>query len=97
VELLNRYWLEEPWGAWRDNIHTAIIAREIARLPWITRGKQPPSMPLEPWMVMDAEKRRQGHLNGLRDLLIGMAGGVRKHVSELKPPARKRKRRKART
>jgi hypothetical protein len=26
-----RYWREEPWGPWRDNLHAAIIAREIAR------------------------------------------------------------------
>ena len=96
VELLRRYWLEEPWGAWRDNIHAAIIAREIWRLPWTTKGKTPPSKPLEPWMVMDDEKRRRGHVQGFRDLLIGMAGGIRRHVSEVKQPKRKR-RRKGRT
>lgn len=31
VELLERYWLEEPWGPWRDNVHTAIIARETLK------------------------------------------------------------------
>lgn len=26
-----RYWNEEPWGAWRENLHTAVLAREIAK------------------------------------------------------------------
>lgn len=25
------YWEAEPWGPWRDNMHAAIIAREIRR------------------------------------------------------------------
>jgi hypothetical protein len=32
-DLLMRYWAEEPWGAYRDNVHAAIIAREI-RATW---------------------------------------------------------------
>lgn len=31
VELMQRYWLEEPWGSWRDNVHAALIALEIRR------------------------------------------------------------------
>lgn len=31
ADLLARYWAEEPWGPWRDNLHTAIIAREVLR------------------------------------------------------------------
>lgn len=26
-DLLQRYWLEEPWGPWRDNLHAAVVAR----------------------------------------------------------------------
>jgi hypothetical protein len=26
-----KYWEEEPWGPWRDNLHTAMVAREIRR------------------------------------------------------------------
>lgn len=32
-----RYWDEEPWGPWRDNLHTAIIAKEIRRV-WSERA-----------------------------------------------------------
>lgn len=28
-ELLCRYWEEEPWGPWRDNLHAAIVARAV--------------------------------------------------------------------
>lgn len=31
------YWLEEPWGPYRDNLHAAIIAREIQR-PNLRKG-----------------------------------------------------------
>ncbi|MBA3562898.1 MAG: hypothetical protein H0W33_02600 [Gammaproteobacteria bacterium] len=27
-----RYWAEEPWGPWRDNLHAAIVSRELRRL-----------------------------------------------------------------
>lgn len=30
-DMLRRYWLEEPWGPWRDNLHAALIAREVRR------------------------------------------------------------------
>ena len=34
-----RYWEEEPWGPWRDNMHAAIIAREVRR-PQLKSGAQ---------------------------------------------------------
>lgn len=30
-DLLRRYWNKEPWGPYRDNLHAAIIAREVRR------------------------------------------------------------------
>lgn len=32
-----RYWETEPWGPWRDNMHIAILAREIRR-PQVRQG-----------------------------------------------------------
>lgn len=29
VDLLARYWGEEPWGPWRDNLHAAIVATAV--------------------------------------------------------------------
>jgi hypothetical protein len=37
VDLLAKYWLHEPWGAWRDNLHTAILASEFIR-PYLKKG-----------------------------------------------------------
>jgi hypothetical protein len=32
-----RYWLDEPWGPWRDNLHVAILGRAFAE-PYLKRG-----------------------------------------------------------
>ena len=29
IDMLTRYWNEEPWGSLRDNLHAALIAREV--------------------------------------------------------------------
>jgi hypothetical protein len=29
IDMMTRYWSEEPWGSVRDNLHAAIIAREV--------------------------------------------------------------------
>ncbi len=55
VYLLRRYWDEEPWGPWRDNIHAAIIAREVIR-PYAGRRK----LSLDPYMLIPEEIRRDG-------------------------------------
>ena len=34
-----RYWIEEPWGPWRDNLHAAIISRAVQE-PHMRRGAQ---------------------------------------------------------
>jgi hypothetical protein len=81
-DLLARYYLEDPWGPWRDNLHAAIIARELR----VTRtGKR---ANLDDFMYMQPERRRQKNLTGLVDALKAMAGGHRVHISEYKPPKR---------
>jgi hypothetical protein len=46
------YFVAEPWGPWRDNMHTAILAREIRRtIP----GAKLPDMSV--WMIRDPEER----------------------------------------
>jgi len=84
-DLLKRFYSVEPWGAWRDNLHAAIIAREVVRSRLRPGAKGPD---LEVFMVMDPEKRRQRHLGGFVEALKAMAGGKRKHISELKPAKR---------
>jgi hypothetical protein len=90
VDLLARYWLHEPWGPWRDNLHAAMIAREVFKStlkPSARRGHK-----LEPWMVIFEGKRRKQNVAAFAEALRGMAGGVRKHVSEVKPRPVRRKR-----
>jgi hypothetical protein len=53
MDLLHRYWAEEPWGPWRDNLHAAIIAREIHRAHF--KGE----IRLDDFMVLDPAKRQQ--------------------------------------
>jgi hypothetical protein len=46
------YFVAEPWGPWRDNMHTAILAREIRRS--IPKAKIPD---LSVWMIRDPAER----------------------------------------
>lgn len=47
-----RYWDAEPWGAWRDNMHAAVIAREVRRTTG--RGSAPK---LDVFMLRDPTAR----------------------------------------
>lgn len=88
-ELLERYFAEEPWGPWRDNMHAAIIAAELRHL------RNPKSTAKHSdFLLVHPERRRRGNLKALVDALRAMAGGRRKHVSEVKPRKRSRRRKK---
>lgn len=39
-DLLVRYWDEEPWGPWRDNLHFSMLIREVLR----AGGFKPPKV-----------------------------------------------------
>lgn len=58
-DLLVRYWREEPWGAYRDNVHTAIIAREIRR------GNFKGEHAIKDFLLQTPEKRAQEERAGL--------------------------------
>lgn len=87
-ELLERYFAEEPWGPWRDNMHAAIIATEIRRM----RNPKTTAKSSD-FLLVHPERRRRGNLKALVDALRAMAGGQRKHVSEVKPRKRSSRRR----
>jgi hypothetical protein len=53
VELMWRYWNEEPWGSWRDNIHAALIAAEVRR-PNVKQGMK---VRLDDFMLRHPEDR----------------------------------------
>jgi hypothetical protein len=50
-----RYWEEEPWGPWRDNLHTAIIAREVRR----SRVKPNTKIDMDQFMVRTPRDRKK--------------------------------------
>lgn len=50
-----RYWDEEPWGPWRDNMHTAILAREIRR----TRVRSNVRIELEQFLMRAPKSRKK--------------------------------------
>ncbi len=57
-DLLQRYWAEEPWGAYRDNVHAAIIAREIRR------GTVKGAHAIKDFLLQTQEKRAQEERGG---------------------------------
>jgi len=85
-DLLVLYFETEPWGAWRDNFHAAMIAREVRRV-WSKRNP-----PLKTWWFENPVRRAAQNVAGFKMALVAMAGGIRKHVSEaIKRPVRRRK------
>lgn len=55
-----KYWDQEPWGPWRDNVHTGIIAREVRR----GRVKPHTRITLEQFMVRNpSERKKEGEEN----------------------------------
>lgn len=68
-----RYWIEEPWGPYRDNLHAAVIAREVRR-PQLRKGAK---VELDDFIVVNPETRRAEATGNLIDFL--------KIVAEKKP------------
>lgn len=64
-----RYWDEEPWGPWRDNLHAALIAREVKR-PYLPKGTK---SKLDDFMVVNPAVRQSEGTSNLVDLLKVMA------------------------
>lgn len=83
---LRRFYAEEPWGSWRDNMHAAMIAREVRRIV----SKRPAG--LSTWLLTLPARRAAGNVRDFKLALVSMAGGIRKHVSQaIRRPVRKRK------
>lgn len=57
-EYLNwrKYWAAEPWGPYRDNLHAAIVAREVRR-PQLAKGARKPE--IDDFMVSDPRERKR--------------------------------------
>jgi hypothetical protein len=95
-DLLARYWEAEPWGPWRDNMHAALICREIRR-PYL---KDPTKLtPLIEFMIRPPEEIAQERIEQRQDRvrkMFGFFGAVAKKVRaadlmKMKPRKRRRK------
>jgi hypothetical protein len=71
-DLLQRYWKEEPWGAYRDNVHAAIIAREIRR------GTVKGVHALKDFLLQTDDRRAQDERGGFFGMFRAMATRKRK-------------------
>jgi hypothetical protein len=78
-DLLQRYWLQEPWGPWRDNLHAALIARTTLKAGGFKVPKLDVFM-LKSRNERDAEEQAAG--KGFVDLLKAVA--VRKRRAKKK-------------
>lgn len=86
VDLLIQYWAEEPWGAYRDNLHAAIIAGEVRRT--LTPKAK---IDIDRFMIAHPKRRARQNAAAFVNTLKAMAGGKRTHISEVKPRQRRRK------
>ncbi len=71
-DLLQRYWHEEPWGAYRDNIHAAIIAREIRR------GTVKGAHAIKDFLLQVPERKAQEERSGFFGMFRAMANRGKK-------------------
>lgn len=77
--LLERYWLEEPWGPWRDNLHAAVISRTTLKAGGFKVPKLDAFM-LKSRSQREAEEQAAG--KGFVDMLKAVA--VRKRRAKKK-------------
>lgn len=68
------YWGEEPWGAYRDNVHAGLIAAACLA-PYQKPGSK---VTYEDFMLKSAEKRRADDTSQSLDWLMAVAKKVQK-------------------
>jgi len=64
-----RYWTVEPWGPYRDNLHAAILAREIRR-PQVKPGSV---IDPEDFMIRKPTARAADRVTGFVRALFAMS------------------------
>lgn len=82
-----KYYDFEPWGPWRDNVHAAIIAREVRR----TQSRRGARLTIEPYMVKSPTTRKKESEQNLFTLLKTTATSVTPAEAERRRRKRKRK------
>lgn len=77
VEWMDEY-RRDPWGTWRDNVHSASIATVVANS---FRGKDTRPLTCEDFMILDpevAEKRKAEKISRSNRSLIAALNAVAK-------------------
>lgn len=89
-----RYWVEEPWGPWRDNLHAAIIARASISV-WLKKGQ---TVDMDQFMVRRRERDAADRVTSFVNTLFAMSQppGAAKAAEKARKRAKARKRRQAR-
>jgi len=71
-ERWRKYWEVEPWGPWRDNMHAAIIARNVL-LPFVKKGSK---INLDDFMLMLPEIRKSKDQRQASQALVTMLRSI---------------------
>jgi hypothetical protein len=81
VDEMFRFYSSEPFGAYRDNLHTGILASVIANVNRAPGGKK--FLPQD-FMVVDRVKRSSERVKGVVDFFksIGRRANRKEHGSE---------------
>ncbi len=74
------YWEEEPWGAYRDNLHAAMIISQLLR-PNVKDGVAPP---LKNFLLMHPEDRKA---EGAEDFILKLDMLARKQARDARKAA----------
>lgn len=85
-DLLARFWDHEPWGPWRDNMHAALICRELRR-PYLKDPMKP--TPLGEFMLREpeeiAQEKEEARQGRVKQLFAGFSAVAKKiSAAELK-------------
>lgn len=88
LERWRRYWMVEPWGSHRDNIHAAMICVQVLR-PYLPANSK---VGIDDFMLKDAKVVKQ---NRMAQLVSKMGASVNR-MPAAKPAAAKAKHRSGR-
>lgn len=83
------FWEAEPWGPWRDNLHAAILAREIVRASPKYRSSS--RIDLKRFMYSDPGARAREGEAGFFGVMRTVADKVSPAEAAKRQQARKRK------
>lgn len=85
-----RFWLEEPWGPWRDNLHAAIISR-AALAPHVRKGTK---IDMDAFMIRDRAEEAPERVTSSIRFLFAVA---KERGADKKAAKRARKAKRARS